>query len=529
MKTKAVIAFVLWILLTVCVSAEVFVYQDFDDSPVGSVTNTPGWVVFDFLQAMTGIVTSVDAYSPPNCLELPQPTGGMSTSLAIHVFSPVEYPGGDNNPILRFSAMIRREPTNGWQNVFLSLGCTGTMTLAITTDSEDGTIVFNHNGGIHTDTGVHFASNRYANLIMYYNAASNRVALDYDGTNILAWTDAGGRTETQLDFVVVGRLFTGSAVERKVLFDNISLQSFPIDVWAWWRFEEGSGESVSDQLGHFGVNRTDGNQWVPSLHDLYYDGEDDVRNRYGLSRPIVPHIRQQENTPVFSNWTVEAIFKALPGSGQFQICDWGVGSGFDTTNSAIWFGWNFASTNFLLGLRDGNQTTNTEETLYGMGFIPCDGRWHHVAAVKQAEKLVSYLDYVAKATATLTSVSRDEYYFDTNASISIGQTLNFGNSASTNDLFDEVRITTRALDSRDFLQPSRPVFLNMPTIVLATNWSFRAQTIEGKKYRVYFATSALGGAQHELTNFVSASLFSSFNIPAQTQRVGFISMRREEP
>ena len=530
MNAKFGIVFGILLLFPISAPATEFVFQDFDSSPLGSVTNTPGWTVYGSLNALTGRVTNVNAYSQPNCLELQQPPGGaVSNTLAIYTNLLVRYPGS-GNPIMRFSTMLYRQPTNGWQNMFISLMSKGAMNLSITTDPGDGTIRFNHIGGFDVDTGVRFASNRYANLTLLYNVSNNLVALDYDGTNILPWTSAGGITETQVDSVVVGRMHTGAAVERAVLFDDFNLVSFPDGVWAWWRFEEGSGNRVAEQLGHFSMTNDlyPTSSWVPAMNDLYYDG-DDVHNRYGLKHPATRPIPQNVNTPAFSNWTVEVIFRALPASsGSFDFFDWGVGSAGVTTNSWISFGWQLSSSNLFFSLRDAHQPTANGDYIPNMGFVRPDGCWHHVAGVKQGDQLTTYIDYLATATNTLNLFASSGYYFETNAWISIGQSLSSGNSASTNVSFDEIRITTHALSPKNFLLPSRPVILSMPADPQATNWSFRAQTPDGKTNRVYLATNAMAGAQKELTSFVSTGIFNSFTVAAPTQKFGIISMQREK-
>ena len=513
--------------LAASVSAEV-VFEDLDGYAAGPVTNNPGWIISTSLTAIPGVVTNVNAYSSPNCLELPY-AGAISNTAATYKNFLVT--NSIANPIMRLGARLLRDPTNGWENVAVSLGRGVSARIVIANDVGNGHIRIAHQGAPALITGVEFRTNRYANLAFYYNMTNNTMALDYDGTNIVAWTNAGGSAETWFDFVQLSRLAVAGAVERKVRFDDISLATFPASTWAWWRFEEGNGQQIAEALGHFPVTNSPGliapGNWAPSPVDLYYDGAGDAHNRYGLRAPALVRVRPQMPTPVFSNWTVEAVFRSS-AVDNFQFVDWGTGSGFDATNSYIFFAWVSANSNLTIHVRDAEQTSTADSYYNDMGTIPPDNRWHHVAAVKKGANLSTYVDYVFKVSTALDPNADGSYSFGTNAWMSIGQSLSFGNTTTTNVQFDEVRISTSALNPTEFLQPARPIFVDMTLYPLFSIWSLTAQTISGKTYRAFFSTNVgdWAGAS-EVQNFTATAIFSTFEITMPTQKTSFIRLRRE--
>lgn len=505
-------------------------YQDFDALPLGPISNQAGWVAFANPNTLPGSVAGTHFYSPPHALELPVPTGGpVSSAMAIYTNFNVCYTGV-GNPILRFSACLARRQTNGWQDVAVAIGELTNWHLMVVTDTGPGYLRVQHDETAEVQPQVAFTNGRFARVTLYYNMSNNTLAVDYDGTRVVRWTNAGATVSTRFNAFLCGRFYKAAAQEEYVAVDDLAVETFPDTTWAWWRFEEDTNQTVRDQLGRVAASNTKFVAvWEPGWTDGYFDGLTDAPNRHALRRPVAVQMSLLQDTPAFSNWTFEAIFRLDDGKNNAALLDWNLPWGFNTTSSWIGVFWHAGTTSLWVNLRDSQTDSSAYEQSAGLADLPADRQWHHVALVKSSTQLRTYVDYRFRSERLLTEPSDGVYHFTTQSLVCIGESANGGNTCQTNHLFDEIRFSTGALTPPEFLQPSRPLLIRVPNPVLTpAPGPYEATTISGRTYTVWSSdNAALWTGETNRAAFKAEGVFSSFSVPAPTSRVFYLRMRRE--
>lgn len=331
----------------------------------------------------------------------------------------------------------------------------------------DGSITFN---GI--DAGGLYQTGVFRRLSFSYDTSQNRATLFYDGTNLLPWTDLGGSVATQFNRLAVQRL-NGDDPADNLYVDSISVNSFPRHTYAWWRMddwdierlEKGNPSPLGDALNRFPQDRVgyDSPNAGESRSSWVHDAEGDVHNRHSYQHAIWGPGKNLQHTPLFTNWTVEAVLRLREGVLSKTFFAWGRPGPTASTKAWIRFGTMGSTNQLTASLRDGQQSFDSYDYLTNLGEFPNDDQWHHVAAVKSGSTLTTYVDYQPLATLPL-NYGQQTYYFDTNtlSQCTIGFSLNGGNAFYSKDLCDEVRFSFEALPPEEFLQSGDPIWTSPP-------------------------------------------------------------------
>lgn len=475
------------LLVAVCLSAVSvrgeLLYEFFDDSPLVPITaysnwtNTPG--------TTPGMVTNTRWTSASQSVELP--SGASGSSMIMVGDDPYVWSTADH-PVIRLSAQVFCEQTN--QTVQMIAEDTHDNKLVVTLDGADGHIKLDG-----SDTGAFFVTNRFADLVLYYDMVDDVAALDYNGANIQTWTAISGTVNTQFTDFGFHRLGTGGTGE--VFIDNMFAEIYPASTVAWWRFEEGEREYTAERTGRFPpcrISEYGDRGWRQPEVDLIYDGRSDVPDLHVYKGPILETRTNSQESVVMTNWTVEGVAKILPDATYAEFMHFGVGNGFNDTNSQIDVSWLGSAALVTADLRDNNETTSGSQYLYNTNSIlPSDGDWHHVALVKTNNQLIYYLDYQALATNTLNSQSSGTYTFGTDAVVRVGKALNGSGSTHEDCTFDEIRLSNGALATTNFLQSSLPIIVDKPADYDAATWWFEFMSIPGKTYQLEYKTILADG------------------------------------
>lgn len=392
--------------------------------------------------------------------------------------------------------------------------------MGIGTDTNDGTITVKE-----MDTGVPFVTGRYAEVVLLYNMSNNDVCVQYDGTTVVAWAGTDAPSLTQIVYAAFFRM-PDAFTNQNLFVDHVLMDKPTPGTLAWWRYETPGNNVASDHAGHFAASRAAG--YFPTqilgATDPLYDGLQDRHNDWAMADFRLSELLPSAQSPRMSEWTLESIFSAQPGIlGPFEVnlqfLDWGTDLGHNSTNSHIGFIWLRTDQNLALNLRDAQQTSSATHSLWGLGFVPPDSRWHHVAAVKTGSWLTVYVDYRGAANIPLSSVSSGYYEFAANSHAYVGQTLNGGNTTSTNHLLDELRFTARALSTAEFLQFGQPMIISTPAPSAAT-WDLNVLTISGCTFNVQTAPMPGSFAWTDiLPATIATGHYSRFSIPAPTNRI----------
>jgi len=504
-------------------------FDGFDEYGIGPVTNNAGWITMGTaIETLPGVVSNSMPFSETNSLALPWPSGGgggPTNSEAVYTnFNHLHVAG--MNPIIRMSGWLYRENVN--QLVSIWLGKNGFPLVTVGQDSGDDTILLNA-----IDTGVPFVTQMYAQVTVHYNMDDNKACLDYDGNRIVDWTDAGGVVNVQFDTFAVSRLSAGTGTEGAVYFDDVVVETFRDSTVAWWRFEEGSGGTSSEQLGRFAPAPLIGysSKRVRSSSNPIYTGGSDVANRFARSAPLLGAETNAVNSVTMSNWTFEAIIRILPGTTyNSHIMDWGTGIGVNT-NTLIACSWQGTQAGVAMALHDADPIPATFGYVWAISdSLKADGLWHHVGMVRTGSTVIIYIDYSALETNSLGSPADGMYIFDTNSRVAIGEALNGGNSSDPEHIFDEVRLSDRALTPNEFLHLGRPLIRSGPTDPGASSWDFDTWTIPAQTYRVQAAAGLLNSPTWSTQQtFTASGHVSTVSIPQPTGTVGFLRLEREMP
>lgn len=521
MKTTRLFLCLVFAICSAASAAELL-WQDFDSVPTGSVAALPGWSRASWLGGLTGRVVNVDASHPPfNTLELVWNVIGSS---AVYTNLDSSYNPTNEHPVIRCSAKLYCSNTNAFFQLGLRDSKTGNL---LSFQSTNGYGCF---GFIHRDKFfVPLVPDRFIDVTFFYNRSNNQYRCDFDFTNRLAWTtnDEGLATVTQFTQFVSTRLNDTVPTSGPLLIDDVSVETFPPYVWAWWRCSLEPGARFVEQLGSFkpafrvGLANTDG----PGSSDPVWDGSADFHNAGALRYLQAGPAEAALPLPATTNWTIETAFRMSPAAGNTALLDWGTDIGFNTTSAWIHVG--YSSNGYVYAnLRDSQQGDVTYVNLALRDFIP-SGRWQHIAVVKSNANLTLYVDYQFVTNRVLTATADGSYAFSTLSSVAIGAALNGGNGATDDTTLDEVRFSGKDLVPAEFLQPGQPLIVDIVNHPTNATWKLTLKGILGKSYRVE-TSPALGpaAAWQFATNLVADKTFNYVNVPGTAPKTNFVRVIR---
>ena len=133
--------------------------------------------------------------------------------------------------------------------------------------------------------------------------------------------------------------------------------------------------------------------------------------------------------------------------------------------------------------------------------------------------MLLYVDYQLVATAALNSFARGGYAFGAGTLAAIGRTLNNGSHLSEETVIDEIRFSSRSLEPYDFIQPARPLIVQMEYETDNT-WNVVFKGILGRSYRIE-SSPVLGPGENwtvDDDDYVVDSVYSYFWSNALTPR-----------
>jgi len=427
-------------------------FDNFDSYPAGPLDEQPGWGG----SSPTVEIVSSGADSPPNAVYL-QP-GFLTTRSAI--YNDVDMAGGT---ILRTSFRLYRDNPSLSFSMDLMDGTTSRLKMG--TDTSDGTITL---GG--TNLGVVYPNGVYATFTVFYNKSTDDIAMDLNGTRILEWQDIGITSFSSIDNIRFRRI-CGSSDSGTLFVDDVSVQTIPLDVQAWWRFEEGIDPYAYEETGHFKPDTyiaNVGGGWTSATPAVYslFNGDEAVRNRKGRINTSINTLDQGKNIDLGNNWTIEFI-ASFSGAFNCILFEWTkIYPPESTTGAWIKVYWMSAGQEIGIKLRDDHAAAG-EDGYFVMGTVPRDGRWHHIAITKQATALQGYVDYQNGNSYTLGFATDGSYSYDADSYAYIGQNSAGDWPATGGILLDEIRISDN-VDLLKFLRIDHPRFTQMKVNVPST-------------------------------------------------------------
>ncbi len=453
-----------WVILSIIFLSALTVqagnwFEDFDAMPAGRIDSQPGWENSDFLVN----VISGGALSSIHALNLPVSTDSTLTAK----YDKLDVVCADK--FLRISFKIKRA-SNG-QSFRMNLIEGGSIRINISTDTSDGTITVSG-----TDTGVPYGNSQYVTLTLFYDEDSNKVSLDRNGVEILPWTDLGITHFTTIDTIQFRRV--SGPLDTGVQIDNLSVQAIDDIVLGWWRFEEGAGTWGTEETGQFYANSyysQTGGGWDAASFTLgaMFDGDGVVDDFYARI-----NTRMDENIPkkplnATFNWTLEFIV-SFDGFDHCTLLDW-TSATPPISNNGAWIRVDWASSvrQIDVFLRD-SQQSDSDYRRYTVANVPRDGKYHHIAIVKDGSTLNAYIDYIptTNVIADLDSSCDGSYSFASSARVNIGQEYNGNQPAQGGIRFDEFRFTQGTRIDR-FLRINQPFIVNLrPTTPTTSELTF---------------------------------------------------------
>lgn len=508
-------------------SAAELLWQNFDTAPTGSIAALPGWTRAAWLGGLTGRVDNVGyAHSPSNILELPW---NATASSAVFTNLNSTYTTNEH-PVIRCSAKLATLNTNAYFQLGLRNSSSGAR---LTFEGTNGYGTFGTE--THDVVFVPLVNDRFVDATFFYNRSNNHYRLDYNYTNRLAWSSNNAPSSlvhTQFNQFVVSRPGGTASTTGSFLVDDVSVETFPPHVWAWWRCTAESYAHFVEQVGSFLPTYREG--YADSARagsaDPVWDGTADFHNEGATRHLIAGPGNAALPLPPVTNWTVEAAVRLDPASANLSLFGWGTNSGFQATNAWIEFGYN--SNGYVsLRLRDAQQGDETYADIAFRPYVP-NGRWQHLAIVKSNANAALYVDYQLVTNRTLTAVADGSYSFSTLSRAAIGRTLNNANSSGESSLIDEIRFSIKALDRSEFLQSGQPLVADIDGHALNNDpWPLTAKCILGKRYHLE-ASPALGAAADWQavpgTTFTSVYPFDFIDLPSTAAPSNFVRLVRED-
>ena len=516
----------LFLCLTLALVSPVFaaehLWTDFDASPTGSVANLPGWTRASWLGGITARVDNINySHSPSNILELPW---NATASSAVFTNFNSTYTTNEH-PVIRCSAKLATLNTNAYFQLGLRNSSSGAR---LTFEGTNGYGTFGTE--THDVVFVPLVNDRFIDVTFFYNRSNNHYRLDYDYTNRLAWSSNNAPSSvvhTQFNQFVVARPGGTASTTGSFLVDDVSVETFPPHVWAWWRCTSISTRHFVEQLGTFPPTRraSVANAAAGGATDPVWDGQGDAHNE-GASRQLVANATNcAVAIPASTNWTVEAVFRIAAATQHVAFLDWGRGNG--STATGAWINVAFNTNGYVnLNLRDSQQADATFTSLALRDFVP-NGRWQHVAVVKSNANLALHVDYQFVTNRILTAPADGSYAFGVDSRAAVGISLGGANPCDADSLIDEVRISGKALVPAEFLQPGQPLIVDIDNSATNAPWQLTMKGILGKSYRVETSPSIGPDADWQYaTNRVADYTFNYIDIPATVPKTNFVRILR---
>ncbi len=521
MKTPAIFFGLMLISFSAAPAGELL-WANFDAAPTGSVANLPGWTRAAWLGGITGRVDNVNAYqSPSNILVLTRNNAGSSSAVFTNFQS--TYNPANEHPVVRCSAKLVT-PSNIFFQIGLRNSASGAFLSFQPTNNFGGFGFLAHDWIIFP-----LVHDQFVDVTFFYNRSNNHYRCDYNYTNQIPWitNSEGGATVTQFNQFVFARFNTPTNPSSELFLDDISVETFPPHVWAWWRCTSISTRHFVEQLGTFPPTRraSVANAAAAGATDPVWDGQGDAHNE-GASRQLVANATNcAVAIPASTNWTVESVFRISAATQNVAFLDWGRGNG--STATGAWINASFNTNGYVnLNLRDAQQADATFVNLALRDFVP-NGRWQHVAVVKSNANLVLYVDYQFVTNRILTAPADGSYAFGTDSRAAVGISLGGANPCDADSLIDEVRISGKALVPAEFLQPGQPLIVDIDNSATNAPWQLTMKGILGKSYRVETSPSIGPDAHWQYaTNRVADYTFNYIDIPATVPKTNFVRILR---
>jgi hypothetical protein len=487
-------------------------HENFDGLPVGSITNHPGWestLGYGGLAACS--VANVNPHLGPHSLYIG--ATGILVDRKVAVYRGVSHAySGTNERIVRLSAWVHRASAAQYFSLMLGTNGTGFVTLGT---NLDGTIRVN---GI--DTGVSWVVGRYARVALWYDMAADKVALDYDGTNIVAWTPLGAGM-TRFDEVRVQRTAFGAMDSGAIYVDGLAVETIPLSTWAWWRFDEQTGTRTEDVTGWFSPGKlvaAPPSPWRAPLWDQLIVATNRVQNDSSYAGPKMFSVPVRHGRPPSLDWTFETIFyfdRAATNSFYLFLMN-GHASGTDPYGSMVEIWWQSGSPNGIMWARLQDRFVSNGE-VSEVAVLPQgapDDRWHHVAIVKTNDRIVTYVDYQPVYGTLLDTRADGEYYFNDTTRMAIGgASTNFG-LIHDSILVDEVRFSGEALGPDAFLRAGRPMIKKIQELRAPARAVLRVAGHPGQWYAIQRSADLKTWINHDVWS--NQYLQSDFYTPMPT-------------
>ncbi len=497
-------------------------WANFDASPTGSVAALPGWTRAAWLGGITGRVANVNAsHSPSNILVLPRNNVGSSSAVFTNFSSTYTT---NEHPVIRCSAKLVA-PSNIFFQIGLRNSTSGAFLAFQPTNNFGGFGFLAHDWILFP-----LVHDRFVDVTFFYNRSNNHYRCDYNYTNQIPWitNSESGATVTQFNQFVFARFNAPTNPSEELFLDDVTVETFPPHVWAWWRCTSISTRPFVEQLGTFPPARraSVANAAGPGATDPVWDGRGDAHNE-GASRQLVATATNcAVAIPASTNWTVEAVFRMSAATQNVCILDWGRGNG--STATGAWINVAYNTNGYInLNLRDAQQADVSFTSLALRNFVP-NGRWQHVAVVKSNANLALHVDYQLVTNRTLVASSVGSYGFGTDSRATVGISLGGANPCDASTLIDEVRISGKALVPAEFLQPGQPMIVDIDNSPTNAEWQLTMKGILGKSYRLDTSPSIGPGATWQYaTGLVASYTFNYVDVPSTVPRTNFVRLVRE--
>ncbi len=504
-------------------SAADHLWQDFDSVSTGSVTALPGWTRATWLGTTTAQVSMANAYSQPRSLELSPHASGSS---AVYTNFSSTYTTNEH-PVIRCSASLYLASTSTLFQIGLRNSAAGHFLKFINTNGV-GRFGFQD----HDLDSAPLVTGTFVDVTFFYNRSNNTCRLDYFFTNRVPWilSDSDPVIHTQFNQFVAYR--PGGLGDTGDLFlDDLSVETFPPHVWAWWRCDPIPSQEFVEQLGlfHRGSRIYTLGVGLPGSSDPVWDGTADFHNQGACRQLVAPPAPCLLATPSSTNWTVEAAFRLPTNANNTAFLDWGTSMGFNTNGAWLGFGYNASQTSLYLNVRDAQQV-DIDSTYLNLGPFRPTGRWQHAALVKSNATVSLYVDYQFVTSRVLSATADGAYAFTPASQASLGQTLNQGNSSDSDTLIDEVRFSGKALALSEFLQPGQPLIVDIDNSPTNATWELTAKCILGQSYRLETSPSCAPSAVWQPvpgTTFTSAQTFTFLDVSNTVPKSNFVRLVRQ--
>jgi hypothetical protein len=301
------------------------VWENFDDIPLGPVASQPGWT--GFFAARTAQVSNARAHSPSNSLHFPWNTNSPNATAATHTNLKVRL-GGVTGQVVRLDFHLYVQNTNTPFTVALN-------------PSSGASLVFANQGGVgrigfdpYNATPVPLVPYGFVPVTMLYHAGRNEYALEYFGARVVDWAPAERATAaTQFMNAIFLRADDTLASQGEMHVDNVRVETYPYDVWAWWRF---NGENpLPEQLGQFAlVWNTILSSPAEAASDPIWDGWNEFHNEGAVQYVVTGSASNTTATPSTANWTLEAVVRISEDRTQ-TLFHWGRNIGYTSTEAMI--------------------------------------------------------------------------------------------------------------------------------------------------------------------------------------------------